>query len=92
MTKAELTREIADRTGIDRPAVLTIVEAFMDTVKESMQGGEEVFLRGFGSFILKHRAEKPARNISKNTTLIIPAHDVPAFKPSKEFLNKMRTK
>ena len=92
MTKAELTREIAERTGNDRPAVLTIVEAFMDTVKSSLEGGEEVYLRGFGSFILKHRAEKPARNISKNTTLIIPAHDVPAFKPSKEFLNKMSKK
>ena len=92
MTKAELTREIADRTSIDRPAVLTIVEAFMDTVKSSLEGGEEVYLRGFGSFILKHRAEKPARNIGANTTIIIPAHHTPAFKPSKEFLNKMRKK
>lgn len=90
MTKAELTREIAERTGIERTAVLTIVEAFMDTVKSSLEGGEEVYLRGFGSFILKHRAEKPARNISANTTLIIPAHHTPHFKPSKEFLNRMK--
>ena len=75
---------------INRPAVLTIVEAFMDTVKESMQGGEEVYLRGFGSFILKHRAAKTARDISKNVTVIVPEHDIPAFKPAKEFMEAVR--
>ena len=90
MTKAELTYAIAEKTGIDRKAVLKIVEALMESIKESMQGGEEVFLRGFGSFVIKHRAEKTARDIGKNTTIIIPAHDIPAFKPAKEFMEMMK--
>lgn len=90
MTKAELVNEVASKTGIERKDVSQIVEAFMETVKSSMVNGEEVFLRGFGSFIIKHRAEKTARNISKNTTLIIPAHNIPAFKPSKEFSDMMK--
>lgn len=85
MTKAELVKQISKRTGIQEYNVLTIVEAFMQSVKSSLSREESVYLRGFGSFILKHRAEKTARNISKNTTLVIPAHDIPAFKPSKEF-------
>ena len=90
MTKAELTFTIAEKTGIDRKAVLKIVEALMESIKESMQGGEEVYLRGFGSFIIKRRAEKTARNIGANTTIIIPAHDIPAFKPAKEFMEMMK--
>jgi len=90
MTKAELAKEIASKTGLDKKDVLIIVESLMETIKTSMADGEEVFLRGFGSFIIKHRADKTARNISKNTTVIIPAHDIPAFKPAKEFMDKLK--
>ena len=85
MTKAEIVNEISLKTGTDRKEVLQIVEGFMESVKTSLTNGENVYLRGFGSFILKHRAEKVARNITKNTTMIVPAHDIPAFKPSKDF-------
>lgn len=90
MTKADLVQEISKQTGIDRDKVLMIVESFMETVKDSLSRGKEVYLRGFGSFIIKRRAEKTGRNIGQNTTLIIPAHDIPAFKPSKEFSNKIK--
>lgn len=90
MTKIEIVREIVSKTGLSTKDVLVIVESLMDTIKTSMKNGEEVFLRGFGSFIVKHRAEKTARNISKNTTVIIPAHDVPAFKPAKEFMDQVK--
>ena len=90
MTKIELVREIAAKTGLPSKDVMAIVEILMDTIKSSMQNGEEVFLRGFGSFIIKHRANKTARNISKNTTVIIPAHDIPAFRPAKEFIDKLK--
>ena len=90
MTKAEIVSEIASKTGIDKREVLMVVESLMDTIKTTMTNGEEVFLRGFGSFIIKHRAEKTARNISKNTTMIVPAHNIPAFKPAKEFLDKVK--
>ena len=86
MTKIELVREIAAKTGLENKDVMLVVESLMQTIKTSMADGEEVFLRGFGSFIIKHRANKTARNISKNTTVIIPAHDIPAFKPAKEFM------
>lgn len=92
MTKAEIVSEIAAKTGLEKQVVLTVVEGMMDTIKTSMINGNEVFLRGFGSFIIKHRAEKTARNITKNTTMIIPAHDIPAFKPAKVFLEQMQTK
>lgn len=85
MTKAEIVNEISQKTGADRKEVLQIVEGFMDSVKTSLANGENVYLRGFGSFVVKHRAEKVARNITKNTTMIIPAHDIPAFKPSDSF-------
>jgi DNA-binding protein HU-beta len=85
MTKADIVNEISKKTGIDKATVLATVEAFMESVKESLSNDENVYLRGFGSFILKRRAEKTARNISKNTTIIIPAHDIPAFKPAKTF-------
>ena len=90
MTKIELVKEIASKTGLDNKDVMVIVESLMETIKTSMAEGEEVFLRGFGSFIIKHRADKTARNISKNTTVIIPAHDIPAFKPAKEFIDKLK--
>ena len=85
MTKAEIVNEISLKTGAGRKEVLQRVEGFMESVKASLASGENVYLRGFGSFILKHRAEKVARNITKNTTMIVPAHDVPHFKPSKDF-------
>ena len=92
MTKSEIVSAISAKTGLDRKDVLNIVEAFMVTVKDSMAGGEEVFLRGFGSFIIKQRAEKTARDISKNTTIIVPAHNIPTFKPAKEFINMLQNK
>jgi DNA-binding protein HU-beta len=90
MTKADIVNEIAKTTGIDKVTVLTTVEAFMETVKESLAKNENVYLRGFGSFIIKERAEKTARNISKNTTIIIPAHNIPSFKPAKTFVNVVK--
>ena len=90
MTKAEIVAEIASKTGIEKVAVHATVEAFMDTIKNSMTNGQNVYLRGFGSFIIKKRAEKTGRNISKNTTIIIPAHYIPSFKPAKSFVNKVK--
>ena len=91
MTKADVVSEIAEQTGIEKVAVQATVEAFMDSVKNSLESGENVYLRGFGSFIVKERAEKTGRNISKNTTIIIPAHNVPAFKPSKTFVDSVKS-
>ena len=82
--------EIATSTGIEKQVVLQVVEGLMETIKTSMINGEEVFLRGFGSFIIKHRAEKTARNITKNTTMVVPAHNIPAFKPAKSFVEKVK--
>ncbi|MBE0646536.1 MAG: integration host factor subunit beta [Bacteroidales bacterium] len=90
MTKAEIVAEIASKTGIEKVAVQATVEAFMDSVKNSMINGQNVYLRGFGSFIIKKRAEKTGRNISRNTTLIIPAHNIPSFKPAKTFVTKIK--
>ena len=90
MTKAEMVREIADKTGIEKQVVMQIVEGMMESIRNSMINGEEVFLRGFGSFIIKRRAQKTARNISKNTTIVIPAHNIPAFTPSKSFRLKVK--
>lgn len=90
MTKAEIVNEISRSTGIEKAAVLATVEKFMEIVKDSMSHGENVYLRGFGSFIIKTRKEKIARNISKNTTIRIPEHKVPAFKPAKVFLEDVR--
>lgn len=91
MTKAEIVAEIANKTGVEKVAVQATVEAFMDSIKNSMTTGQNVYLRGFGSFIIKKRAEKTGRNISKNTTLIIPAHNIPSFKPAKTFVNKVKS-
>lgn len=90
MTKADIVKEVAEKTGIEKTVVMTVVESFMESVKGSMIKRDEVFLRGFGSFIIKKRAEKVARNISKNTTITIPAHEVPAFKPAKSFLDAVK--
>jgi DNA-binding protein HU-beta len=91
MTKAEIITNIADQTGIAKKDVAATVEAFMEQIRLSLaQQKENVYLRGFGSFIVKHRAQKTARNISKNTTLVINAHDFPAFKPAKSFIAKMK--
>lgn len=90
MTKADIVARIAQQTGVEKAVAMTVVEAFMETVKDSMVAGNEVFLRGFGSFIIKKRAKKVARNISKNTTIVIPAHSVPAFKPAKTFLEVVK--
>ena len=90
MTKADIVARIAQQTGVEKAGAMTVVEAFMETVKDSMVAGDEVFLRGFGSFIIKKRAKKVARNISKNTTIVIPAHSVPAFKPAKTFLEAVK--
>lgn len=89
MTKAEIVTEIARATGLEKEAVLQTVEHFMTVVKDSLANGENVYLRGFGSFIVRERAEKTARNISKNTTIKIPAHKIPAFKPCPEFKNEV---
>lgn len=89
MTKADIVSDISKKTGIDRTTVLTTVEAFMASVKEALAEEENVYLRGFGSFILKKRAQKTARNISKNTTIIIPEHNIPAFKPAKTFMQEI---
>lgn len=89
MTKAEIATEIAKATGLDKAGVVTVIERFMEVVKDSLAHGENVYLRGFGSFIVKERAEKTARNISKNTTIVIPAHKIPAFKPAKTFIENV---
>ena len=89
MTKAEIINEIAKGTGVERIKVQSVVEGFMESVKNSLANGENVYLRGFGSFTVKTRAKKTARNISKNTTIVIPAHNVPAFKPAKTFIAKV---
>jgi len=86
MTKAEIVTKIAKKTGLDKDTVLVVLEQFMDTVKDSLVNEEPVYLRGFGSFIVKERATKTARNISKDTAIIIPAHNIPAFKPAKTFV------
>ena len=88
MTKADIVNEISKNTGI--AVVLETVEKFMESVKGSLAKGENVYLRGFGSFIVKKRAQKTARNISKNTTIIIPAHNIPAFKPAKTFMGEVK--
>ena len=90
MTKAEVVNEIAKSTGISKDVVLKSVESFMETVKGSLAEGENVYLRGFGSFIIKKRATKTARNISRNTSITIPEHNIPAFKPSREFTAQVK--
>ena len=91
MTKADIIEEIVTSTGIAKKDVSATVEAFMAIIKDSLlERKENVYLRGFGSFVVKHRAEKTARNISKNTTIVIAAHDFPSFKPAKSFESRVR--
>lgn len=91
MTKADVINKIMEATGLQKREVTVVVESFMETIKESMlKDKENVYLRGFGSFIIKHRAAKTARNITKNTTITIAAHDLPCFKPAKSFIDEMK--
>lgn len=90
MTKAEVISEVADKTGIDKADVQATVEAFFKVVKDSMAEGNNIYVRGFGSFVNKKRAKKVARNISKNTSIIIDEHFIPSFKPSKTFIQKIK--
>jgi len=92
MTKADVVTEIVQETGLDKNEALKAIEAFMTSIKNSLTNGQNVYLRGFGSFIVKERAEKTGRNISKNTTIIIPAHNIPSFKPAKTFVEEVKTK
>ena len=85
MTKAEIVREVSKSTGIEATTVMAVVEGFMEAVKGSLAKGENVYLRGFGTFAVQTRAQKTARNIAKNTTVVIPEHKVPAFKPCEDF-------
>ena len=91
MTKADIINEIAMTTGVQKRDVAVVFESFMETIKNSLlEKKENVYLRGFGSFVIKHRAAKTARNILKNTTMMIEAHDLPSFKPSKSFVEQMK--
>ena len=90
MTKADIVPRVAEKTGMEKADVQAVVEGMMREVKASMEAGDNVYLRGFGSFILKKRAKKTGRNISKNTTLVIPAHYIPAFKPAKTFADSVK--
>ncbi len=92
MTKAEIVSKISGKSGIEKADVLAVVEGFMEEIKNSLESGTNVYLRGFGSFIVKERAAKTGRNISKNTTIKIPAHNIPAFKPAKVFMEGVKKK
>ncbi|MCU0353728.1 MAG: integration host factor subunit beta [Cytophagales bacterium] len=91
MTKAEVITEIAEKTGIDKADIAQAVESFISVVKNSMAEGENIYIRGFGSFVNKKRAKKVARNISKNTAMVIDEHFVPSFKPAKDFVDQIKT-
>lgn len=90
MTKAEVIVEIAQKTGMDKAYVASALEAFFSVVKNSLAKGENVYVRGFGSFVVKHRKEKVGRIISQNKSIVIPAHNVPSFKPAKVFVEKVK--
>ena len=92
MTKAEIVNEVAKTTGLEKTQVLAVIEEFTNVVKGSLVAGNPVYLRGFGSFIIKHRAQKAARNITRKTTITIPDHDIPAFKPAKSFVSAVKEK
>ena len=92
MTKADIVAKISEKLGLEKGDVQATVESFMDEVKNSLETGDNVYLRGFGSFVIKTRAKKTGRNISKNTAVIIPAHNIPAFKPAKIFMNGVKSK
>ena len=92
MTKADLVSRISEKTGIERPDVQATVEAFMESVRDSLEQGNNVYLRGFGSFVIKRRAKKTGRDILKNKTIEIPAHNIPSFKPAKSFMENVKAK
>ena len=92
MTKADLISEITEKTGVEKIAVQATVESLMTSIIDAMESGENVYLRGFGSFVIKKRAEKTGRDISKNTTIIIPEHFVLTFKPAKTFVEGVKNK
>lgn len=91
MTKADIVSNIVEETGLERAEALKAVESFMGAIKDSLSNGQNVYLRGFGSFVVKERAEKTGRNISKNTAIIIPAHNIPSFKPAKTFVEEVKS-
>lgn len=91
MTKAEIVSNISNELGFEKGDIQKIVESFMEEVKDSLSSGENVYLRGFGSFIIKTRAEKTGRNISQKTSIKIPAHNIPAFKPAKTFVESVKS-
>ena len=90
MTKADLVKSIADKTGLEKKEVQKVIELFMDEVILALSKGDSVYLRGFGTFRNKLRAKKIARNIKKNTALVVPAHYIPAFKPSRRFADRIK--
>ncbi len=90
MTKADIVNEISQKTGVEKVAIEKIVEGFMESVRESMIGGQNVYLRGFGSFIVQKRAQKKARDIGRNKEIVIPEHYIPSFRPSKQFANRVK--
>jgi DNA-binding protein HU-beta len=90
VTKADVVSKVSEQTGINKSDVLITVESFINVLKASMEDGDDIFIRGFGSFVNKKRARKVARNISKNTAIVIDAHFVPTFKPAKEFVDKVK--
>jgi len=92
VTKADVINEISEKTGVERKDVQASVEAFFTVVKDNMEAGNNIYVRGFGSFVNKKRAKKIARNISKNTSIVIDAHFVPSFKPSKSFVERVKAK
>jgi DNA-binding protein HU-beta len=92
MTKAEIVNEIAEKTGVEKVAVQVTVEAFMNALKENMEKGHNIYLRGFGSFVIKKRAAKTGRNISSNVPVHIPAHHIPSFKPAREFVDSVKAR
>ncbi len=92
MTKADIVNEVAKATGFEKTQVLATIEEFTNVVKGSLVAGNPVYMRGFGSFIIKHRAQKTARNITRKSTMTIPAHDIPAFKPAKSFVEAVKEK
>ncbi|MDT0643117.1 HU family DNA-binding protein [Salegentibacter sp. F188] len=91
MTKADIVANISEKLGMEKGDVQATIESFMEEVKTSLESGDNVYLRGFGSFVVKTRAEKTGRNISKNTTIKIPAHNIPAFKPAKIFVEGVKS-
>jgi len=91
MTKADIINNIVTNSGVSKREVGVVVESFMQIIKDSLIKGENVYLRGFGTFAIKHRAAKTARNIQKNTTIVVDAHDIPTFKPAKSFAERMKS-